>query len=40
MDSDMEVAWSAKAKITSFKVLDYLMKIGPKRNCFNLIKVF
>jgi len=24
MDSDMEVIWSVKAKITFFKVLDYL----------------
>ena len=31
MDSDMEVVWSAKAKITFFKVLDYLNENWTKK---------
>jgi hypothetical protein len=31
MDSDMEVIWSAKAKITFFKVLDYLNENWTKK---------
>jgi plasmid stabilization system protein ParE len=31
MDSDMQVIWSAKAKITYFKVLDYLEQNWTKK---------